>query len=180
MRVGIMKNKLSLSIILLICISISNNFCTIHKHKPRSYFSKKEVFTIKKVSIIPSERVNDYIIDKLSAYIGSIAKFELVEPSLVKKKLDELNLKYSDIINPNIMNQIRDIFGLDGIIIISYMWKQISTSRRSISLNAKLIELETGLILWQAEKSIEADSFNLVPAEDNLCKFIASTLYVIK
>ena len=175
-----MKNKLFLLIILLICICILNNFCISHRHEPQSYFSKKEVFNIKKVAIIPSERVKDYIIDKLSAYIGSRAKFELVEPSLVKTKLDELNLKYSDIIDPNIMNQIGDIFGIDGIIIISYMWKEISMSRRSISLNAKLIELETGLILWHAEKSIEADSFNLIPAEDDLCKYIASTLYVIK
>ncbi len=175
-----MKHKLHLFIILFICICIFNNFCITHRREPQSYFSKAEVFNIKKVAIIPSENVNDYIIDKLSAYIGNRAKFELIEPSFVKKKLDELNLEYSDIIDPNIRNQIRDIFNIDGIIIISYMWREISVSRRSISLSAKLIQLETGLILWHAEKSSEADSFNFIPTEDYLCKYIASTLYVIK
>lgn len=175
-----MKTKLSSLIILFICLCILNNFCITHRQEPQSYFSKEEVFNIKKVAIIPSENVNDYIIDKLSAYIGNRAKFKLIEPSFVKKKLDELTLKYSDVTDPNIMNQIRDTFDVDGIIIISYMWKEISVSRRSISLSAKLIELETGLILWHAEKSAEADSFNFIPTEDYLCKYIASTLYVTK
>jgi len=172
-----MKNKLTLLIILLVFICVLNNFCIKQRYEPHSYFSKKEVFNIKKAAIIPTERENDYIIDKLSAYIGSRATFELVESSFVRKKLDELNLKYSDILDSKIGNQISDIFGIDGIILISYKWKEISLSRRSISLSAKLIELETGLILWHAEKSIECDSMNLISEEDYLCKFIASTLY---
>lgn len=172
-----MKNKVIPVIILLTFICVLNNFCIKHGYEPQSYFSKEKVYNIKKVAVIPTERENDYIIDKLSAYIGSRATFDLVESSIVRKRLDEMNLKYTDVIDSQVGHQIRDIFGIDGIIVVSYKWKEISLSRRSISLSAKLIELETGLILWHAEKSIECDLENLISEEDYLCKFIAATLY---
>jgi hypothetical protein len=163
-----------------------NVFCAMQG--PRSYFSRQEASNIKKAAIIPSSRMPDYIIDKLSAYIGNIAKFKLIEPGSIDKLLNEMNLQRSDIINLKSIKNIGKILDVDGVIIVSYNRQEVFAPRRplsapvdySISLSAKLVDAETGIILWQAEKSGECSSGDLFSTENTLCKIIVSTLYKLK
>lgn len=179
-----MKNKLNLLVIFFICLL--NVFCALRE--PQSYFSRQEVSNVKKAAIIPSSRVPGYIIDKLSAYIGNQAKFKLIEPGSIDKLLNELNLKGSDVADLKTIKQIGKNLDADGIIIVSYNRQEIFAPRRSLnvskdyslSLSAKLIEVETRLILWQSEQSDECNSGDLFSTENNLCKKIAATLYRFK
>lgn len=179
-----MKNKFNLLIVLLMCLL--NVFCAMQG--PQSYFSRQEASNIKKAAIIPSSRMPDYIIDKLSAYIGNIAKFKLIEPGSIDKLLNEMNLQRSDVTDLKTIKQIGKSLNIDGVIIVSYNRQEIFAPRRSfsvpadysISLSAKLVDVESGIILWQAEKSGECSSGELFSIENALCKRIVATLYKLK
>lgn len=178
-----MKNKRIGSIIILFTCMI--NF-SCFKSSLYPQYSKPEIMNIRRAALIPSGKVPNYILDKLFVSIGKKAKFRIVQRASVDKLLDEMNLQRNRVVSAKNAQKVGSKLGVDGVILVSYsreiVYRNVYDTSRipeyySISLNTKLIEVETELILWQARRHKECLPDDFSQTLDELCNEISDTLY---
>ena len=79
--------------------------------------------------------------------------FEVVDASRLKRIMDEKGIKAPELIDTNLAVQLGRATGLDGIIVlqstgsVSWLWPYSELNYRA---TAKLVDVETGKIVWSA------------------------------
>ena len=87
--------------------------------------------------------------------------FEVVDASRLKRIMDEKGIRAPELVDTNLAVQLGRATGLDGIIVlqssgsVSWLWPYSELNYRA---TAKLVDVETGKIVWSAEGTHGAPS----------------------
>lgn len=79
-------------------------------------------------------------------------KVKAVERSLLRKLLEEHRLGETGALDPRTLKKLGQVFSAEGIVTGSFV-----TSGRRLIVNARLIDVETGVIVAACERSVEKD-----------------------
>ncbi|OGR87952.1 MAG: hypothetical protein A3A86_06100 [Elusimicrobia bacterium RIFCSPLOWO2_01_FULL_60_11] len=96
----------------------------------------------------------------LTTELMATGKFDVVERSRIKKMLEEQHFGLTGAVDAETAQKVGKLIGAQGIMIgsVGEYGRKISTDLRggmlsTLSLSARLISVETGLVIWSASVS---------------------------
>lgn len=121
---------------------------------------------IKTVAVLPFASppgeftVGENVADMLTTELMATGKFDVVERSRIKKMLEEQHFGLTGAVDAETAQKVGKLIGAQGIMIgsVGEYGRKISTDLRggmlsTLSLSARLISVETGLVIWSASVS---------------------------
>ncbi|MFA5138251.1 MAG: CsgG/HfaB family protein [Elusimicrobiota bacterium] len=118
---------------------------------------------ITRVAVLPFEPADGSnaaegwnISEKLVTQIVRQRRFQAVERSFLRKLMEEHSLGRSGVLDPSTLRKVGKIFGVDGVITGSFV-----TMGSEALLNARFIDVETGVILAAEECKVDRDWLDL-------------------
>jgi curli biogenesis system outer membrane secretion channel CsgG len=122
---------------------------------------------IRKIAILPLESpdktISSVATDIFTAEFITLGKFEVVERSQLDKIIEEQKLGAAGTLDPATIKEVGRILGADALVIGSvypnYRYEEIAFAPlpakeiENINLNVRLIEVETGSVLWSGSQN---------------------------
>jgi TolB-like protein len=118
---------------------------------------------IARVAVLPFEPVDSSssregwtIAEKLTTQLVRAGQVKAVERSLLRKILDEQSLSRTGLLESAATKRLGAVFSVDGIITGSFV-----TLGNRVAVNARLIDVETGLIVHACEATVDREWFDV-------------------
>ena len=135
---------------------------------------------ITRVAVLPFEPVDAgvsregwRIAEDLTTQLVRAGGVQTVERSLLKKLLDEHSLARTGLIEAAAVKKLGAVFAVDGIVSGSFV-----TLGRHVKVNARLIQVETGLIVAACEAEVDRELFDLPGLSEDSNPGMLSYIYV--
>ncbi len=105
-----------------------------------------------KVGVIPFAGDSNIAVQSADQFAGGLLPlgFEVVERQQLQAVLVELNYQYSESVNPETRRKLKEQLGLEGLFLGSITGES-SPMWVDSHLNVRLVDVETGRVLWAAE-----------------------------
>lgn len=95
------------------------------------------------------------ISEKLMTQVVRVGKVQAIERSLLRNLMEEHHLAQTGMINPATLKKIGRVFSVEAVVTGSF----VSLGREAV-VNARLINVETGVIIAAAERQVDRDWFD--------------------
>lgn len=99
------------------------------------------------------------ISEKLMTQVVRVGKVQAIERSLLRNLMEEHHLAQTGMINPAMLKKIGKLFSVEAIVTGSFV-----TIGREAVVNARLINIETGVIIAATEREVDRDWFDTAGA----------------
>jgi hypothetical protein len=106
----------------------------------------------RKVGVVPFAGDVRISVQSADQFAGGLLPlgFEVVERQQLQSVLDELKYQHGDFVNPETRKRLKEQLGIEGLFLGSITGESSPTWVDS-HLNLRLIDVETGRVLWAAE-----------------------------
>lgn len=118
---------------------------------------------IARVAVLPFEPLDGSssrdgwtIAEKLTTQLVRAGRVKAVERSLLRKVLDEQSLSRTGLMEATAAKRLGAVFSVDGIVTGSFV-----TLGSRVVINARLIDVETGLIVHACESAVDREWFDV-------------------
>jgi TolB-like protein len=135
---------------------------------------------ISRVAVLPFEPVAGgasregwRISEDLTTQFVRAGRIQTVERSLLKKLMDEHSLARTGLMEASSVKKLGAVFAVDGIVSGSFV-----TLGRHVKVNARLIQVETGLIVAACEAEADRELFDLSGLSEDPVRGMLSYIYV--
>ncbi|MFH1620286.1 MAG: FlgO family outer membrane protein [bacterium] len=95
------------------------------------------------------------ISEKLITQVVRVGQVQAVERSLLRNVMEEHHLAQTGMIDPNMLKKIGKVFSVEGIVTGSFV-----TLDEKVVVNARLINVETGVIIAAVERQADREWFD--------------------
>ena len=135
---------------------------------------------IHRVAVLPFEPVAGgasregwRISEDLTTQLVRIGRVQAVERSLLRKLVDEHSLARTGLIAAATVKELGAVLAADGIVSGSFV-----TLGRHVKVNARLIAVETGVIVAACEAEVDRELFDLPGVSEDSARGMLSYIYV--
>ncbi|OGR89787.1 MAG: hypothetical protein A3J74_09725 [Elusimicrobia bacterium RIFCSPHIGHO2_02_FULL_57_9] len=153
-------------------------FKAMAKELPRAALAAR----VQRVAVLPfvpaqNNSVEDgwRISEKLVTQLVRLGKIEALERSLLSKLLDEHQLGKTGVLDPTMLRKLGRVAAADGIITGSF-----AVIGPNIVVNARLINLETGVIIAACEREVEREWTRGLLAHSNQPLFVPAPEFTVE